>query len=81
MYAIRSYYVLYVSPERLATQIFRTRISDMKVNLVVVDEAHCISQGGYDFRPSYLEISKLREVVITSYSIHYTKLYDRSLCQ
>ncbi len=54
---------LYVSPERLATQLFRTRVRDMNVNLIAVDEAHCISQWGYDFRPSYLEISTLREVL------------------
>ena len=52
---------LYVSPERLTTQLFRTRVRDMNVNLLAVDEAHCISQWGYDFRPSYLEISALRE--------------------
>ena len=54
---------LYVSPERLATEIFRVRVRDMNVNLIAVDEAHCISQWGYDFRPSYLEISSLREIL------------------
>ena len=54
---------LYVSPERLATEIFRARVKDMNVNLIAVDEAHCISQWGYDFRPSYLEISMLREIL------------------
>ncbi len=54
---------LYVSPERLATPLFRTRVRDMNVNLIAVDEAHCISQWGYDFRPSYLEISALREIL------------------
>ena len=54
---------LYVSPERLRTEIFRTRIREMNVNLVAVDEAHCISQWGYDFRPSYLEISSLRDLL------------------
>ena len=57
------YRFLYVSPERLTTPLFRTRVSDMQVNLLAVDEAHCISQWGYDFRPSYLEISKLREIL------------------
>ncbi len=52
---------LYVSPERLGTEIFRTRLADMPVNLIAVDEAHCISQWGYDFRPSYLEIHRIRE--------------------
>jgi len=55
------YKFLYVSPERLSTRLFRARISDMNVNLIAVDEAHCISQWGYDFRPSYLDISTLRE--------------------
>ncbi len=57
------YKFLYVSPERLSTQLFRTRLRDMNVNLIAVDEAHCISQWGYDFRPSYLEISSLREIL------------------
>jgi ATP-dependent DNA helicase RecQ len=51
---------LYISPERLATQLFRERIINMDVNLIAVDEAHCISQWGYDFRPSYLNISDVR---------------------
>ena len=54
---------LYVSPERLATELFRARIREMRVNLIAVDEAHCISQWGYDFRPSYLQISSLREIL------------------
>jgi len=57
------YKFLYVSPERLNTRIFRARVSDMNVNLIAVDEAHCISQWGYDFRPSYLDISTLREIL------------------
>mgnify|MGYP000214421185 CR=1 FL=1 len=52
---------LYVSPERLETELFQERLKKMKVNLVAIDEAHCISQWGYDFRPSYLNIAKLRE--------------------
>jgi len=56
------YKFLYVSPERLATELFRTRFLDMPVNLITVDEAHCISQWGYDFRPSYLKISDLRQL-------------------
>lgn len=51
---------LYISPERLATQLFRERIINMNINLIAVDEAHCISQWGYDFRPSYLNISDVR---------------------
>ncbi len=58
-----SYKFLYVSPERITTKLFRTRVRMMNVNLVAVDEAHCISQWGYDFRPSYLKIVDLREFV------------------
>ena len=54
---------LYVSPERIRTELFLTRVREMNVNLLAVDEAHCISQWGYDFRPSYLEISSLREIL------------------
>jgi len=54
---------LYLSPERLATDLARTRIAQMNVNLLAVDEAHCISQWGYDFRPPYLEIAKIRELI------------------
>lgn len=54
---------LYVSPERLGTSLFRNYIQEMNVSFIVVDEAHCISQWGYDFRPDYLQIGKLREIV------------------
>ena len=54
---------LFVAPERLATDIFRARIQRMKISLIAVDEAHCISQWGYDFRPSYLRIAELREML------------------
>ncbi len=57
------YKFLYVSPERLNSDRFLERLEKMDVNLVTVDEAHCISQWGYDFRPSYLNIVKLREVL------------------
>ncbi len=53
---------LYVSPERLQTELFQVRLQKMKVNLIAVDEAHCISQWGYDFRPSYLKIADLRKI-------------------
>lgn len=56
------YQFLYVSPERLQTEIFLARVEQMPVKLIAVDEAHCISQWGYDFRPEYLEIKKLREI-------------------
>lgn len=52
---------LYVSPERLQTEIFIARVKQMRVGLIAVDEAHCISQWGYDFRPPYLQIASLRE--------------------
>jgi len=55
------YKFLYVSPERLQSLEFRECLNDMEVNLIAVDEAHCISQWGFDFRPAYLEISILRE--------------------
>ena len=54
---------LYIAPERLATEAFRLRVQRMKVSLLAVDEAHCISQWGYDFRPSYLRIAELRHLL------------------
>ena len=56
------YKFLYVSPERLKTEKFLNYLQDIKLSLIAVDEAHCISQWGYDFRPSYLEIGQLREL-------------------
>ncbi len=56
--------LLYVSPERLKTPMFRERLKRMKVGLIAVDEAHCISQWGYDFRPSYLHISELKSLIV-----------------
>ena len=53
---------LYLSPERLLSEIVRERISYMNVNLIAIDEAHCISQWGYDFRPPYLKVKELREI-------------------
>jgi ATP-dependent DNA helicase RecQ len=53
---------LYLSPERLLSDIVRARISYMNVNLIAIDEAHCISQWGYDFRPPYLKVKELREI-------------------
>ena len=55
--------ILYVSPERLSSDLFQTKLRHMKVSFITVDEAHCISQWGYDFRPSYLEIAKIRKLV------------------
>lgn len=57
------YKFLYVSPERLGTQMFQGYVREMNVSYIVVDEAHCISQWGYDFRPDYLLVGKLRELV------------------
>ena len=54
--------ILYVSPERLGSELFQKKLSHMHVSFITVDEAHCISQWGYDFRPSYLEIRNLRKL-------------------
>ena len=56
-----NYKFLYISPERLKTELFLQKINDFKVNLIAIDEAHCISQWGYDFRPSYLKIAEIRD--------------------
>ena len=55
--------ILYVSPERLSSDLFQAKLRHMNVSFITVDEAHCISQWGYDFRPSYLEIAKIRKLV------------------
>ncbi len=55
--------ILYVSPERLSSELFQTKLRHMKVSFITVDEAHCISQWGYDFRPSYLTIAALRDLL------------------
>ena len=54
--------LLYVSPERLASELFQIKFKHMRVSFITVDEAHCISQWGYDFRPSYLHIADIREI-------------------
>ena len=54
--------LLYVSPERLASELFLTKLRHMKVSFITVDEAHCISQWGYDFRPAYLNIASIRKI-------------------
>lgn len=58
-----NYKFLYISPERLDTEIFRIKLRSMKVSLITVDESHCISQWGYDFRPAYLKISEIRNLL------------------
>lgn len=55
--------MLYIAPERIGTSIFRARVRKMEVSFIAVDEAHCISQWGYDFRPSYLRICELRDMI------------------
>ena len=57
------YHFLYVSPERLESEEFRERLARLSICLIAVDEAHCISQWGYDFRPSYLKIAEIRDLV------------------
>lgn len=56
------YKFLYLSPERLQSEIFRSRVGRMNINFLVVDEAHCISQWGHDFRPDYLKIKEIRSL-------------------
>ena len=58
-----NYKFLYISPERVDTEIFRTKLRKMKVSMITVDESHCISQWGYDFRPAYLKIAEIRELL------------------
>ena len=58
-----NYKFLYISPERIGSQLFQTKLRHMRVCFITVDEAHCISQWGYDFRPSYLQIAEIRRIV------------------
>ncbi|MGL5957794.1 MAG: RecQ family ATP-dependent DNA helicase, partial [Phocaeicola sp.] len=57
------YKFLYISPERLATELFQAKLKSMKVSIITIDESHCISQWGYDFRPAYLNIATIRELL------------------
>ncbi len=57
------YKFLYLSPERLSTEMFLAKLPLLKVNILAIDEAHCISQWGYDFRPSYLKVAEVRELI------------------
>lgn len=76
---------LYVAPERLITEIFQARVTRMEVSLLAVDEAHCISQWGYDFRPAYLRIAELREklpdVPILALTASATELVQRDIME
>ena len=76
---------LYVSPERLETSLFREYLPALNVNLIAVDEAHCISQWGYDFRPSYLKIAALREelpgVPVLAVTASATARVQQDICE
>ncbi len=80
------YRFLYVSPERLESEEFRERLARLPICLIAVDEAHCISQWGYDFRPSYLKIAEIRDIIANSEAsnspqgVHYP-LAQRPLAQ
>ena len=58
-----NYKFLYISPERLDTELFRTKLRKIHISMITVDESHCISQWGYDFRPAYLKIAEIRELL------------------
>ncbi|RYZ24638.1 MAG: ATP-dependent DNA helicase RecQ, partial [Chitinophagaceae bacterium] len=76
---------LYVSPERLETSLFKEYLPALNVNLIAVDEAHCISQWGYDFRPSYLKIAALREelpdVPVLAVTASATEAVQKDICE
>lgn len=74
------YKFLYVSPERLVTDIFRERVKKMPLNLIAVDEAHCISQWGYDFRPPYLRIAEIREFAVKVPVLALTATATKIVC-
>ncbi len=83
--AYGNYKFLYVSPERLETKLFLEYLPALKINLIAVDEAHCISQWGYDFRPSYLNIAKIREelpnVPVLALTASATKEVQDDICE
>jgi ATP-dependent DNA helicase RecQ len=82
--AYGNYKFLYVSPERLETNLFLEYLPAIKVNLIAVDEAHCVSQWGYDFRPPYLRIAALREhlpgIAIAALTASATKEVQQDIC-
>ncbi len=75
------YQLLYVSPERLKTELMKARMARMNINLIAVDESHCISQWGYDFRPSYLEIAEIRTILPDANIIALTATATREVVQ
>ncbi len=83
--AYGDYKFLYVSPERLETEIFIQRAAKLNVNLIAVDEAHCISQWGYDFRPPYLKIAEIRKfypnVPVLALSATATPRVEKDICE
>ncbi len=83
--AYGNYKFLYVSPERLETNLFLEMLPSMNINLIAVDEAHCISQWGYDFRPPYLRIANLREYLpntpILALTASATKKVQDDICE
>ena len=72
---------LYVSPERLHTPMFKERVKKMNINFLVVDEAHCISQWGYDFRPAYLEIKEIKQLIGDIPTIALTATATKSVAE
>lgn len=80
-----NYKFLYVSPERLETDLFKDYLSALPINLVAVDEAHCVSQWGYDFRPAYLNIAAIREhkpgVPVLAVTASATKAVQDDICE
>ena len=83
--AYGNYKFLYVSPERLETALFLDYLPALNINLIAVDEAHCISQWGYDFRPAYLNIAKIREqiptVPVLALTASATKNVQEDICE
>ena len=79
-----NYKFLYVSPERLTTRLFKEYLPALPLNLIAVDEAHCISQWGYDFRPAYLSIAEIRaekkNVPVLALTASATKLVQEDIC-
>jgi ATP-dependent DNA helicase RecQ len=80
-----AYKFLYISPERLKSEVFKERLKYFNISFVVVDEAHCISQWGYDFRPAYLEIVNVRELVnnvsIVALTATATEVVKKDICE